>query len=295
MDLLRIFSRLRSNHFKSRRLTRKPGPGKPALVALLYRVVFGKAVKISKTFTKGNLDSLRADTQKLYDLFIRLENIIDPTAEAADVREVVGEIVKAAHEFTLAIDLTSALEAFSCHKSVKRYLPEAIAKLGRYYSISSELVSAARDKACRVFRDVHVAAVHVASIEGISQRIHAEMQLLFHYEFHPDHPKPRIIASNKSACYLCNLYFRLHCGFIVPRSHGRLYNTWTLPDLSDIDIERRRELETISFQFKKALNEKICELSSTTMKQYEHPNESVLLLLAHGEPASTLSDGEPED
>jgi hypothetical protein len=61
--------------------------------------------------------------------------------------------------------------------------------------------------------------------------VHAEMQLLFHYEFHaPRGLMPRVICATKSACYLCNLFFSLHGRFYIPSTHGRVYEKWTLPD-----------------------------------------------------------------
>ncbi|KAH6718710.1 hypothetical protein BKA61DRAFT_570770 [Leptodontidium sp. MPI-SDFR-AT-0119] len=40
--------------------------------------------------------------------------------------------------------------------SLKAYLPEAIGKLGRYYSAASELVCAARHRDCRLFESIEV-------------------------------------------------------------------------------------------------------------------------------------------
>jgi hypothetical protein len=40
--------------------------------------------------------------------------------------------------------------------TLKAYLPEAIGKLGRYYSATSELVYATRHRACRLFESIEV-------------------------------------------------------------------------------------------------------------------------------------------
>jgi hypothetical protein len=40
--------------------------------------------------------------------------------------------------------------------TLKQYLPEAIGKLGGYYSATFELICAARDRTCRVFQNVQV-------------------------------------------------------------------------------------------------------------------------------------------
>ncbi|KAL2358896.1 hypothetical protein BJ546DRAFT_31588 [Cryomyces antarcticus] len=62
-------------------------------------------------------------------------------------------------------------------------------------------------------------------------KVHAEIQLLFYYELHPEKNRPRVICSSKSACFLCDLFFRLHGQFHVARTHGKIYEKWTLPDL----------------------------------------------------------------
>lgn len=60
-------------------------------------------------------------------------------------------------------------------------------------------------------------------------RIHAEVQLVAHYDLNPTPFRPRVIASSKDACYLCNLFVSTHGGFHVPRTHGKLYKGWRLP------------------------------------------------------------------
>lgn len=44
---------------------------------------------------------------------------------------------------------------------------------------------------------------------------------------------PRVVFSSKSACWLCNSFIRLHGKIYTPRSHGRLYPGWRLPNLHD--------------------------------------------------------------
>lgn len=63
-----------------------------------------------------------------------------------------------------------------------------------------------------------------------SYPVHAEIQLLLHYERHFSNHPPRVISSYKKACYLCSLFFKLHGKFIVPSTHGRLYEKWILPE-----------------------------------------------------------------
>jgi hypothetical protein len=79
-------------------------------------------------------------------LFIRLEKVSDRSTGAAAVREVLEEIVQKAGELVAATDLRLTLQNFSGNPNLKEHLPDAVGKVGRYYSIPSELVNAARDK-----------------------------------------------------------------------------------------------------------------------------------------------------
>lgn len=61
-------------------------------------------------------------------------------------------------------------------------------------------------------------------------KVHAEIQLLVHCEnAHANEYRPRILASSKKACALCNTLIEIHGEYRVPKSHGRLYKGWRLP------------------------------------------------------------------
>jgi hypothetical protein len=66
-------------------------------------------------------------------------------------------------------------------------------------------------------------------------KIHAEIQILAHYELNPTKLPPRVISSNKDACFLCNELIKLHGKFYIPGSHGRLWPGWRLPTLTVYD------------------------------------------------------------
>jgi len=91
---------------------------------------------------------------------------------------------------------------------------------------------------------------------------------------------------------MCNLFFSLHGGFNIPRTHGRLYSKWILPDWLDIPVERHRELGRISTVLKGTIDRKVLEAVQSQRKQYHYPNESVLLPLASWS-ASDLSSQPP--
>lgn len=278
LDLERILSRLRSRHAKSTRKT----AGKRPLIEQLHNAIHNRSIKATKTIKES-----RRRVQDLQSLFARLESITDPNAEIIEVEgvvEVVGEIVKQIHAFSLTTDLGLALRTSMIEPTLKAYLPEAIGKLGRYYSATSELVCAARHRACRLFESIEVEPFQIpmpASLSKSHWKVHAEIQLLFFYELHPSRRRPRFICSSKSACYLCNLFFSLHGGFYVPRTHGRLYARWILPDWVNIPADRYGEFSRISMRLKEIIDGKVLRASrAKRKKRYQYPNESFLLPLA---------------
>jgi hypothetical protein len=126
LDLERILSRLRSRHAKRTRKT----AGKRPLIEQLYDAIHSRSIKATNTIKES-----RRRVQDLQSLFARLESKTDPDAEIIEVDgvvEMVGEIVKQIHAFSLTTDLGLALRTSMIDPTLKAYLPEAIGKLGRY-------------------------------------------------------------------------------------------------------------------------------------------------------------------
>jgi OTT_1508-like deaminase len=121
----------------------------------------------------------------------------------------------------------------------------------------------------------HKFQAHV-SADNKLWKIHAEIQLLVYHELNPDRPKPRIIASSKSACYLCNLFFVLHGQFHVPRTHGRIYNRWLLPDWLDLTEKQRNRMAMVVEQLNSRIEKAIIHTVRAGRMSHNHPNESVL-------------------
>lgn len=73
-----------------------------------------------------------------------------------------------------------------------------------------------------------------------NSKIHAEIQILAHYERQPSCQQPRIIASSKNACFLCASLIRLHGKFSTPETHGKLYTAWKLPAFKQFESLQNR-------------------------------------------------------
>lgn len=53
---------------------------------------------------------------------------------------------------------------------------------------------------------------HICQEASEKHPVHAEIQLLWHYDTEPSKTRPRVISSSKKACFLCNLFFECHGG-----------------------------------------------------------------------------------
>ncbi len=133
LDLYRILSRLRSRH----RGTWKTG-GRPALITQLHAAINDKSVKARSGLTKSSLKAGRDRARALHSLFTKLEGMSDLHAETSEAHEVVGEIIKQAHEFPL-VTLSAALQSSMLEPSLKQYLPEALASWAAITLLRSSL------------------------------------------------------------------------------------------------------------------------------------------------------------
>tara|TARA_R110002060_G_scaffold60016_2_gene69770 strand:- start:604 stop:2025 length:1422 start_codon:yes stop_codon:yes gene_type:complete len=120
---------------------------------------------------------------------------------------------------------------------------------------------------------------HICS--GIASKkfvVHAEIQLLFHYEtYHPNLP-PRILCSSKQACFLCNLFICEHGRFFVANTHGKLYEKWTFPScLCDLSMERANSLLAVLVRFSNAINKELKSQILLPEKRFHAAPESLIL------------------
>lgn len=120
---------------------------------------------------------------------------------------------------------------------------------------------------------------HIAQTNVLRYPVHAEMQLLFHYEERAIRRPPRVICSNKQACFLCNLFFCVHRKFIIPNTHGRLYEKWAFPAvLSDPGHRVSVQLSETLQQFSEEIENRIKEEINRRGQTLPMPCESALLL-----------------
>ena len=328
LDYSRILTRLRSRHAKS--FKRYFDKSRRPRLLLLHAAIHDASVLPTRSISQGVLEDIRSRATDLKDLFTSLEDILaNPQALPAGKRRIIN-ILKQAHELISQTNIKAALENSRLDATLKESLPEAVGKVGRYYSVSRDLVRMARSSKYRVFNRISIKSIQISvppPITNVNQsltpataimtqletytanpfptvqrqyqhdfleheknkKIHAEIQILFFYEFHAELQRPRIICSSKSACYLCDLFVKLHDRFFMPRTHGRLYGAWTLPDvLPNVPKMRQSDLNLLVARFNAKLEEKILSVLSNQRVLFNHPNESVLVPAALWS-SSTLS------
>ncbi|KAI3530699.1 hypothetical protein CABS02_14427 [Colletotrichum abscissum] len=112
-----------------------------------------------------------------------------------------------------------------------------IDKIARYLNLGRELAKVVMRRAYRnIFQ--HVTLQPLLSPSPILPKgtanlcfVHAEVQLILHYERTAPLPAPRFIGCSKSARFLCDLLIKRHGKFHVSFSHQRIYPKWTVPNV----------------------------------------------------------------
>lgn len=75
-----------------------------------------------------------------------------------------------------------------------------------------------------------------------SCHVHAEIQLAVHYDLSLQDDtidvflRPRCIGISKWLCFLCYRFLQAHGCFFPSKTHGRLYDQWTIPDLAEFEL-----------------------------------------------------------
>lgn len=78
-------------------------------------------------------------------------------------------------------------------------------------------------------------------------RVHAEVQLVMDIDL-ADRQRwktLRMIGSSKAACFLCDLFIRVHGTYFVRKSHGILSRFWAVPDLDRLTRAQRQRYQQI--------------------------------------------------
>ncbi|KAK4128935.1 hypothetical protein N657DRAFT_629938 [Parathielavia appendiculata] len=218
---------------------------------------------------------------RLQDCLTQLE-----TCPEKDVLTYIKAVLSAAHRVNRATDLDKIFQEFSSRDvdpSTQNSFRLRLGKIANYWECAMYLLRTAKDS--KIFKEAEVKLLSLDSgclvrcetgsptafgarnitsrLVGLGKtneaflstvrkslresRVHAEVQIVCYYELHPQASKPRVICSSKDACYLCNLFIKLHGTFHIPRTHGNLYFGWRIlpiPALNRVLVQLNKTLET---------------------------------------------------
>lgn len=148
-------------------------------------------------------------------------------------------VVKQAFDLTEnGVKLPNRLRALGCPE---RFLDtrdvREVGKIANYWRISRHLtICSSRFRPYFADVELHPLPNYRESVssQAIPRRfIHAEIQLLVHYELQSHRLRPRAIGVSKEACFLCDSFLRAHGRFYFTGAHRQMFPQWTVPDLKE--------------------------------------------------------------
>jgi hypothetical protein len=122
-----------------------------------------------------------------------------------------------------------------------------INKLGNYWRVCLSLAHLSRSYR-PLFASLRLELIQpfaASTAFGVRKvrHVHAEVQMLVHYEIRGRTTWPRAIGVSKEACFLCSSLIKSHGLFYVSKAHRQIYPQWTIPDLSEYRSESLDRLQ----------------------------------------------------
>ena len=168
------------------------------------------------------------------------------TAQVASAVKCVRQIEKIATYWRIPISLSRASEKYS-----SLFSSIDLQYLVPYVSIPTSTSYESWAKTCHV---------------------HAEVQLVVHYDLHQDHGRlrPRAIGTSKYMCFLCLLFIKAHGHFFPANTHGRLYDQWTIPDRVEYGPDHIERYRRVIFE----MDDEVVKLSQPEPRWQPEPMTS---------------------
>lgn len=322
----RILSRLRSKHAKTSRPTKAPLADRlrvmtDALSALDHCDTEITALRSTVSKLVRDLTQLEAtpnalvksgkSDEKLLAILSRLEDL----PETSRLRAILDQIP--ADKFSHPDSLVLAIVKLRNYRGSCQLLASAVRSFTFFQSVSVETVDAKTtvplkelqgtasirevlrrldiqwDNDCTRKLNMNLQKIDAQfrrEMTALRPKVHAEVQLVYHYELHAQLERPRVIGSSKSACYLCDTFVKLHSKFFISKTHGVLYPQWTLPDMSPGSLSPAREqaIRSSVRNLITGVEDLLRDTWTRAQANRVQPNESAISLL-HWTPLSSTS------
>ncbi|KAN0083021.1 hypothetical protein V8E54_002109 [Elaphomyces granulatus] len=155
------------------------------------------------------------------------ESLLDRLGKISQYVKACEELLKAARRYIIFSAI--AVEFVDLQQNGRRLSVNTASDLDKIIEASCKAKTLSRVSGHLGHKSISNTRESIKARLSETSRLHAEIQLVLYYEMEADHLRPRVICSNKSACYLCYLFLQLHGQYYIPSTHGRLYDTWKWP------------------------------------------------------------------
>ncbi|KAM3413583.1 hypothetical protein BST61_g11452 [Cercospora zeina] len=181
--------------------------------------------------------------------------------------------------------------------------------IANYHRIFHSLLTLAT-RAKTLFGSTAISTISPPSLPRWKQKqkiVHAEIQILAHFEQFTSH-RPRYIRASKRPCYLCYLFMHGHGMYNVPRSHGEVFKKWGIEDNYNLSkVSKKRMMAALQYtanEVASAVRRRSVVLPRPMYLQAHHtasknvlgPDSGTATLISKATPALTALDDEgPEN
>lgn len=226
--------------------------------------------------------SIQLRLQKLADLY---ESFEEAATDAALEYEHLSRIIEESYKLCTCDDMktyTQRLEGVRATPQVASAIKciRQIEKIAALWRIPVSLFRAV-DQYPSLFQDIDLQYLtpYGSIPTSISYErwaktchVHAEVQLAVYYDTHKleQRLRPRVIGTSKYMCFLCLQFVKAHGYFFPANTHGRLYDQWTIPDITEYSVTHLQKYRDIV----KDLDERVLELTTREPKWRPEPMTS---------------------
>lgn len=235
MNFNRVLGRLRSKWF--RRPSHIYGAFDP-LPLHIKKFYQKNSIRSASRPQSYGVDPVLDDIIRFEESFKRLE-----LSSSDDALNHLQEVIRCSYALTEnGTKLPERLRLCGCPAGLVdvREVRE-VGKVANYWRIARHLTVCSR-RFSELFKNVSWTAQScyspalTSTVVG-SQFVHAEIQLITHYELNPYSLPPRAIGASKEACFLCDSFIRAYGRYCITGAHRQVFDQWTVPDLKEYTNE----------------------------------------------------------
>ncbi|KAE9370728.1 hypothetical protein N431DRAFT_379376 [Stipitochalara longipes BDJ] len=203
-DLANLIHRVQHTYSKKEKATKEIVENLLKDLAVVYEQFETSEDEIASMMHLVSASFTFSSTEEIKDYSQRLQNNTKETYQVASAIKSLRQIQKIASYRRICLNMVAATREY----------PEFFQHMNIEYLIP--------------FREVPTSIGYHGW--ATTCHVHAEVQLAVYYDLQQDY-RPRCIGTSKWLCYLCYQFLSAHKLFFPSKTHGRMFDQWTIPDL----------------------------------------------------------------